>query len=64
MSVKKARTGSLIILTFQERVRANPCESLESHHWLQSIFPNPGYIFILLKQLRWPSGKERPPREL
>ena len=24
MSVKKARMGSLIILTFQERVRANP----------------------------------------
>ena len=24
MSVKKKRTGSLIILTFQERVRANP----------------------------------------
>ena len=24
MSVEKARTGSLIILTFQERVRANP----------------------------------------
>ena len=24
MSVKKARTGSLIVLTFQERVRANP----------------------------------------
>ena len=34
MSVKKARTGSLIILTFQERVRANPCESPESHHCL------------------------------
>ena len=37
MSVKKTRTGSLIILTFQERVRANPCEPPESHHCL---YPN------------------------
>ena len=37
MSVKKARTGSLIILTFQERVRANLCESPESHHWCKPI---------------------------
>ena len=36
MFVKKTRTGSLIILTFQERVRANPCEPPESHHWAQA----------------------------
>ena len=39
MSVKKTRTGSLIILTFQERVRANPCEPPESHHWVHRLHP-------------------------
>ena len=30
---KKARTGSPIIPTLQERVRTNPCEPPESQHW-------------------------------
>ena len=42
MSVKKARTGSLIILTFQERVCANPSEPPESHHWCWPICSNYG----------------------
>ena len=29
------RTGSLNVPKFQERVRANPCEPPESHHWLR-----------------------------
>ena len=45
MSVKKVRTGSLIFLTFQERVRANPCELPESHHCPCSI--PPGYVLVM-----------------
>ena len=31
---QKARTGSLIVPAFQERVRTNPCEPPESHYWI------------------------------